>query len=94
MGGETTTAYYILANKNPSIRNGLSLFELMVNCSLIKNKYYWLLPLLLVTFQNLMVVEATSNMNHNTWKNQVGPVPKASSLLSRFSRAERCNPVY
>lgn len=27
MGGETTTAYYILANKNPSIRNGLSLLS-------------------------------------------------------------------
>lgn len=37
-GGKTITTYYILANKILSIRNGLSLLELMASWGLIKKQ--------------------------------------------------------
>lgn len=35
---------------------GNSVFELLANVVILTHKHYWLLPVLLVTFQNIVVI--------------------------------------
>lgn len=53
--------------------------------------YYWLLPLFLVTLQNLTeypIAKDTTHLCHRIWRNQVGnELEEVSSLLASFLSA-------